>query len=118
MDRLKFRVWNNALNAYDMDDHYLNEDGELSCKGDYVVEQCTGLKDKNGKLIYEGDIIKTKEFGKSSSYSNFNDFDYFEVVFHTGAFWINKNNVREFLMMRHEVFEIIGNVHDNKENLK
>ena len=84
----------------------------------HTVGQYTGLTDKNGKKIFEGDIVKTKEFGKDNGNDvNFNNFDIFEVIYSSASFKLN-NSRRIFNMLKGQGFEVIGNIYDNKDLLK
>lgn len=88
------------------------------------VGQYTGLTDKNGVKIFEGDIIK-------SHYANAPNSDFTEyVVFHNGRFSATNDNAHWWTMLadgvRHlsqdksaymEWCEVIGNIHDNPELL-
>lgn len=80
------------------------------------VGQYTGLEDKNGKDIYEGDIIKVSELTFDSSGrlpENLN------VVYYGGAFQLFRG--KESLLGLHLLYikegEVIGNIHDNPELL-
>lgn len=90
-----------------------------------TVGQYTGLTDRNGVKIFEGDIIK-------SHYANAPNSDFTEyVVFHNGRFSATNDNAHWWTMLadgvRHlsqdksaymEWCEVIGNIYDNPELLK
>ncbi len=71
-----------------------------------TVGQYTGLKDKNGKEIYEGDIVKIVHI--------------FQVVFNEHGFWEAKNEYSHFPITRYpqQSWTIIGNIYENPELLE
>lgn len=113
-DRFKFRVWNDVLKSYSMDDHFIDEDGKLNTDGDfYTVEQCTGLKDKNGKLIYEGDIIKGSNGSINGEEWEFTAVIKWDEELH--GFTLPNFNADENWS---HYYNVIGNIHEDPELLK
>ena len=82
---------------------------------DVVIEQCTGLKDKNGKLIYEGDIL-------NSLYRNDGCKGLYRIVWCEGRLLPEKfGNHQQKQVTVHltdlKWCEVIGNIHENADLL-
>ena len=82
-----------------------------------TVGQCTGLEDMNGKLMFEGDVVRTKYYGKIIKNRNVADYDIFKVVYAYAMFRAEKKN-RAFNLVSGERYEVIGNIYDNPELLE
>lgn len=78
----------------------------LQCES---VEQCTGLKDKSGKLIYEGDIIDVGYIGWCEKEKSF------EVFTSTDECLSCSGDVLWQEIVENPDIEVIGNIHENKE---
>ncbi len=108
-NRFKFRAWNVIVYRYQYFDFHSLAKMEHDNIQWHILEfeQCTGLKDKNGKLIYEGDILKDK-YGAlhpiSWNVKGFYEADTFAVA----GFY---NAIQEDM-------EVIGNIHENPELLE
>lgn len=127
-DRFKFRVWSIANQRYchfaTMD---ISADGLLRVirpleqseyiddyENRYIIQQCTGLKDKNGTLIYEGDILKQPD--------GIIDYVYWSdgCYIHNGTAITNYDVAYQGDSWAKEVntHEVIGNIYENKELLQ
>lgn len=121
-DRYRFRFWNKKTNkwfyfGFETFLTYEKEIWEALTNGEKIY-QCTGLKDKTGKLIYESDIIKLpNDYGTYGMFAG----EKREVYFYEGGFRLkpkwDKSSRGNWLEDTND-FEVIGNIYENTELLK
>lgn len=80
-----------------------------------TVGQCTGLKDKNGKLIFEGDVVNALlDFGMPiKSVCGFRDGSFGLLAKQHGV-----EHFHPFTSLCNITYEVIGNIYDNPELLE
>lgn len=85
---------------------------EMSVKFDEIeLMQSTDMVDRNGKIIFEGDIVKMSK-------DVYSEPTYYEVVRHRGgAYRLESKQHGCELWLRHTDCEVVGNIYENKELL-
>jgi uncharacterized phage protein (TIGR01671 family) len=116
---IKFRAWNRTVGVMIADWCCIDHSGveapsakrsDVVARGDdYEVMQCTGLKDKYGVEIYEGDIFKEDEDG-TTDYVEWSDY-FCGWATHT---WWTPRDLKDSV----GYYEVIGNIYENPELLK
>lgn len=122
----KFRAWDKETQAMNgMAEIYRNKKQEIELHPrdeNIILMQSTGLKDKNGVEIFEGDIVKTTRFlGRSDEVGGFYEYDkeFIGIVkYLEGAWLIDTGNDAVHLWTEIEENEVIGNVYEQPEYLK
>lgn len=120
---LRYRAW---LKQYEKMDNDIGEmyfeDGEFKYIGDdvhykrlpehIILMQSTGMVDRNGNIIFEGDIVKMSK-------DVYSEPTYYEVVRHRGgAYCLDSKQHGCELWLRHTDCDVVGNIYENPELLE
>jgi len=112
--KIKFRAWNKHNNEMYSTCSMLSNFNPEDCSYSSETTRCiymqfTGLLDKNGKEIYEGDIVNLSSWEPSV----------YQIAWDRGAFYLAKANLEEVGDIKYaEGGEIIGNIYENPELLE
>jgi len=135
MREIKFRAYSHrAKKMYQWEDLTNEEIGDMLRNPQEEIMQYTGLKDKNGKEIYEGDIVKgtwsdysEKErpdlwttmvikFGEGEvDASDYEEYSIDIIGFYTE--YLSGCDTRPSSILHYKKLEIIGNIYENKDLL-
>ena len=132
----KFRAWDSSKKEMFTDTFAITESGQVvvveqefvTSIPDYVfvdhliVMQSTGLHDKNGKEIFEGDIIRTNAYG---CIVGFGEYTYFEddgaqtteIGFYLSFLNVKPATYAPFDNYYWDNCEVIGNIYENELDL-
>jgi len=130
-DRDKFRVWCENKNEYETHEVVADQNGRLYHharmsqtlrKDTHIRENCTGLKDKNGKLIYDGDICKNELLTVDEDDPVYSRIAY--ALAYSGWLWCTMRSDGDgeeptdfYGGVQAEYLEVVGNIHENPELL-
>lgn len=133
---LQFRAWDSVKKEMFKDTFAITESGQVvvveqesvASPPDYVfvehlvIMQSTGLFDKNGKEIFEGDIIMTNAYGCIVSFGEYTYFEDEDTQTTEVGFYLSFLNVTPATYAPFEKFywdncEVIGNIHENELDL-
>lgn len=124
MREIKFRVWNKELGkmwswhtietskVFALDSKLKGNFMVIPNSPEHILLQYTGLKDKNGKEIYEGDIVKFSEYYSGDHlYKESIGVIEWDQTGYTEKLWIGYADQPDWC-------EVIGNIYENPELLK
>ena len=120
-DRFKVRAWDTEEGRYASDEDICFDTGgscdnvyDLVVVDDqfYIYEQCTGLKDKNGKLIYEGDILKSAYTEKAYIVGREKHYACWSYRYKNVGTTLSEGDIVNYGL------EVIGIIHENPELLE